>query len=88
MDPYRVPFSFDRTHAPRFRLRNDSPERVRGVTTTLCGSGVMPMGPPRALAPGEAMEVVIRGGDLARETTLVIRWLRPNGEEYLWRVSF
>ena len=88
MEPYRVPFVFDRSRAPRFILLNAGGEVVRGVTATLLGRGVMPAGPPRSLRPGERLELAIRGEDLARETTLVIRWLRPNGEEYLWRVAF
>jgi hypothetical protein len=88
MEPYRIPFAFERTRAPHYRLRNMGSEAVRGVTATLLGSGVMPAGLPRALRPGEHLELVIRGEDLARESALVIRWLRPNGEEYLWRVAF
>jgi hypothetical protein len=88
MQPYRVPFDFDRASAPRFRVRNRSPETLRGVTATLLGSGVMPAQLPRLLRPGEQLELVIRGDDLARETALVIRWIRPDGEEYLWRVAF
>ena len=88
MEPYRLPFEFDRSREPRFRLRNVGHETVRGVTGTLLGCGLMPAGPPRSLHPGEHLEFVIRGEDLARETTLVIRWLRPDGEEYLWRVAF
>lgn len=88
MEPYSVPFTFERSDAPRFRLRNDGDETLRGVTVTLLGCGVMPAAPPRVLRPGEQVEVVIRGGDLARATSLVIRWLRPDGGEYLWRVAF
>lgn len=88
MEPYRLPFHFDRAYAPHYRLHNRGSEPVRGLTVTLLGSGVMAAGPPRLLLPGELVELVIRGDDLARETTLVIRWLRPNGEEYLWRVAF
>jgi hypothetical protein len=88
MEPYRVPFAFDRSRAPRYRLLNRSAETVRGVTATLVGPAVMPAPLPRSLAPGQALDLDIRGEDLARATTLVIRWLRPNGEEYLWRVAF
>jgi hypothetical protein len=88
MEPYRIPFAFDRNNPPRYRLLNLGREPVRGVTATLAGPGVMPVPMPCALAPGEALELDIRGDDLARSTTLVIRWLRPNGEEYLWRVAF
>lgn len=88
MEPYRVPFAFDRSRPPHFRLTNESAETLRGVSATLLGRGLMPAGPPRSLGPGEYLEVTIRGDDLARETTLVIRWLRPTDEEYLWRVAF
>lgn len=88
MEPYRVPFAFDRSRAPRYRLLNRGVETVRGVTAILVGSGVMPAPLPRSLAPGDALDLDIRGEDLARDTTLVVRWLRPNGEEYLWRVAF
>lgn len=88
MEPYRIPFAFDRASAPRFRLSNTGRETLRGVTVTLTGSGVMPAGLPRVLRPGEHLELVVRGDDLARDTVLVVRWLRPSGEEYLWRVAF
>jgi hypothetical protein len=88
MEPYRVPFAFDRASAPHYRLRNTGREPLRGVTATLVGSGVMPAALPRALAPGEHLDLMIRGEDLARDAVLVIRWLRPSGEEYLWRVAF
>jgi len=88
MEPYRLPFTFDRASAPYYRLRNTGTERLRGVTATLLGSGVMPAHRPAALRPGEHLDLVIRGDDLPRDSVLVIRWLRPNGEEYLWRVAF
>lgn len=88
MEPYRIPFTFDRSRPPCFRLTNVGAETLRGVSATLLGRGLMPAGPPRSLRPGEHLEVTIRGDDLARETTLVIRWLRPDNEEYLWRVVF
>jgi len=40
------------------------------------------------LDPGDALSVVVRGRDLPRDSRLCIRWLRPNGEEYLWAVAF
>lgn len=88
MEPYRLPFAFDRSLAPRYRLRNRGGETVRGVTVMLMGPGVMPVSLPRSLAPGDVLELDIRGEDLARDTALVVRWLRQNGEEYLWRVAF
>lgn len=88
MEPYLVPFTFDRSNAPHYRLRNIGPEPVRGVTATLIGGGLMPLGPPRALQPDEQLVMTVRGDDLARTTVLIVRWLRSNGEEYLWRVAF
>jgi hypothetical protein len=88
MEPYRVPFLFDRSRAPVYRLVNVGSERLRGVTVTLLGSGLMPALAPATLDPTWSIEIAIRGADLARDSTLVIRWLRPSGEDYLWRVSF
>jgi len=83
-----VPFEFDRSTPPRYRLRNVGAEPLRGVTVTLVGSGMMPAGLPRVMWPGSELELLIRGDDLARDAILVIRWMRPNGDDYLWRVAF
>ena len=88
MEAYRVPFRFDRSSSPRFRFINVGSETLTGVTLTLVGSGVMPITPMRTLQPGDAYPVSLRGRDLERDTALIIRWLRPNGEEYVWRVVF
>ena len=88
MEPYRVPFLFDRTNPPRYRLVNIGAERVTGVSVTLLGSGVMAALAPAGLQPTESLEIVVHGQDLARDTVLVVRWLRPSGEDYLWRVAF
>ncbi len=88
MEPYRVPFLFDRSRAPDFRLMNIGGERLRGVSVALTGSGMMSPVIPGSLDPEEAIELRIRGGRLALESTLIVRWVRPNGEDYLWRVSF
>jgi hypothetical protein len=58
------------------------------VTFTLHGPGMMPVSAPASLEPGEALEIAISGTDLARNTIGVVRWFRPDGVEYLWRVSF
>jgi hypothetical protein len=88
VDPYRVPFLFDRSHAPVYRLVNVGSERLRGVAVALSGSGVMSPVMPRALGPSEAVELRIRGAHLERDAVLIVRWLRPSGEDWLWRVSF
>ncbi len=84
---YRVPFLLDREPARNiYRLTNVGDETVHGVTFTLHGAGVMAISPPRLMPPEHGIEVTIA----ARASTaiLVIRWFRPNGVEYLWRVSF
>jgi hypothetical protein len=86
---YRVPFLLEREperHA--YRLTNTSAETVHGVAFTLHGSGVMAVSPPRVLRPDHGIEVTIAVRSLAANAILVIRWFRPNGTEYLWRVSF
>lgn len=84
---YRVPWVFERGD-DRYALRNLGPEALTAVTFTLHGSGVMPATAPATLYSGEALEIVIAGQNLARDTIGVVRWFRPNGQEYLWRVSF
>lgn len=85
---YRVPWQVDRRHAPIYRLVNVGPEPLWGVSLTLSGSAVMRATPPRRLVPGECLAVTVRGRDIERDTVLIVRWFRPSGEEYLWRVSF
>jgi hypothetical protein len=84
---YRVPWNFDRGDGI-YRLRNLGRERLTGVMFSLHGSGVMPVSAPSTLEPGDVLEIVISGSDLARNTIGVVRWFRPDGQEYLWRVSF
>jgi hypothetical protein len=86
---YRVPFRVERDYAlGNYRLINTGPEVVHGVSFTLHGSGVMAISPPRIVRPGHGIEVTIVSADLARDTILVVRWFRPDGVEYLWRVAF
>ena len=86
---YPVPFRLERDLGPRrYMLTNEGQEPVDGVTLTLLGAGVMPATVPSTLQPGESLEVMISGRDLARSTILIVRWFRSTGEEYLWRVSF
>lgn len=90
---YRVPWLFERGDgvdrpANCFTLRNLGAESLTAVTFNLYGSGVMPASAPATLQPGDFLEIVVSGADLARDTIAVIRWFRPDGQEYLWRVSF
>jgi len=84
---YRVPWAFERGTG-LFSLRNLGQESLHGVTFALYGPGLMPATAPATLQPGDALELVIAGDDLARATIGVVRWFRPDGLEYLWRVSF
>ncbi len=83
-----MPFLVDRTHTSRVRLTNTSVERLDGVTFALLGPGTMPSLAPMAIPPGATVAVPVRGDDLAKATVLVVRWFRPSGDEYLWRISF
>lgn len=86
---YPVPFLLERDAGPRkYLLTNGGGEPVEGVTLSLLGAGVMPASAPSTLLPGETLEVMISARNLERSTVLVVRWFRPTGEEYLWRVSF
>jgi hypothetical protein len=90
---YRVPWHFERGDGREspvncFRLRNLGPERLTRVTFNLYGSGIMPSSAPSTLESGDSLEIVISGADLSRDTIGLVRWFRPNGQEYLWRVSF
>ena len=84
---YRVPFLLEREPAQHaYRLTNTSLETVHGVTFTLHGAGIMAASAPRVVRPQHGIEVTIAARSSA--AILVIRWCRPNGVEYLWRVAF
>ncbi|OJX70117.1 MAG: hypothetical protein BGO95_03640 [Micrococcales bacterium 73-13] len=87
MDAYPVPFAIDRSRAPRLRIVNTSGEALRWIRVEMRGPGLA-MAPltPR-LRPGAALDVLMRGDDLGRRSRVCVRWLRPNGEEYLWGVA-
>jgi hypothetical protein len=90
---YRVPWQFERGDGLAmpvncFRLRNLGPERLTGVTFNIYGSGIMPSSAPSTLEPSDALEIMISGAELSRDTIGLVRWFRPDDQEYLWRVSF
>lgn len=87
MEPYRVPLLFDRTKAPIYRVVNISDEPLRGFTGLISGSGVMPAMSAMLLLPRQYVDLHIRADDLALATTVIFRWVRRNGDEYLLRVS-
>ncbi len=84
---YRVPWLFERGHG-HYCLRNLGRESLVAVTFALYGPGLTPATAPATVEPGDALEIVIAGDDLARSTIGIVRWFRPDGQEYLWRVSF
>src|ERR1700712_139270 len=84
---YLVPWAFERGNG-RYALRNLGPEPLSAVTFMLSGAGMTPATAPSTLLPGETLEIMISGSNLARDTIGVVRWFRPDGREYLWRVSF
>ena len=86
---YRVPFVLRRDWPHRtYQLINMSTETLDGVSLTLHGGGMLGASSPALLRPAETLEVSIAGRNLARDSILVVRWFRPDGVEYLWRVSF
>jgi len=86
---YRVPFVVDRSRAPlRYYLVNRSAETLDSVRLSVLGSGLLlPVSQSRVL-PGGLLGFAVRGPNIARESVVIVRWFRPNGDEYLWRVSF
>jgi hypothetical protein len=87
---YAVPWAFDRSQGPPlFTLTNAGREVLHAISLHLLGSGTMLCRAPITIRPGDSVRVVLRHDhDLALDTVLVVRWFRPDGGEYLWRVSF
>ena len=86
---YAVPFRVDRSRAPHhYRLINVGHEPIHALRVSLLGSGVMLPVSALRVAPGGDVTITVRGRDLPRTAVLVVRWFRPDGEEFLWRVSF
>ena len=55
---------------------------------SVLGSGLLlPVSQSRVM-PGGLLGFAVRGPNIARNTVVIVRWFRPNGDEYLWRVSF
>jgi hypothetical protein len=86
---YRVPFVVDRSRAPvRYYLVNRSGEPLHGLRLAVLGSGLLLPVSQTRLLPGGVLGFAVRGHELARNSVVVVRWFRPNDDEYLWRVSF
>jgi hypothetical protein len=86
---YPVPFWIDRRDAPRlYRLEHVGDENVRGLRVTLSGPGhVVPVF-VALMTPGASVTLTVLGVDLSRSSIAHVSWLRPDGDEYLWRFSF
>lgn len=85
---YRVPFAIDRSRAPVYRLQNIAAEPVHGLALSLLGDARLLWGLPTSLEPSAGLQFAVHGDDPARRSVLIVRWFRPNGDEYLWRVAF
>lgn len=86
---YPAPWRLDRTLPPPwFRLGHRGFEPAEAVTVTLLGSARLIAAVPGAVLPGASIRFAIRGSDVALDSTLIVRWVRPNGEAYLWRAAF
>ena len=85
---YPVPFLVVRPAPGRVRLVNRSDDVLRCVVFLVLGPGVLGADVIGTVEPGGVIETSVRGRELARSTSLVVRWLRPDDEEYLWRIAF
>jgi hypothetical protein len=86
---YRVPFRVTRDHrATTYTLINSSAETLTGLSFTLHGPGLLAASTDATLPPRHGVEVSVAGREHGDATILVVRWFRPDGVEYLWRVPF
>jgi hypothetical protein len=85
---YAVPFRIDRSGAPRrYDLVNVGPEPLDAVTLTHLGSGYSPPLAVRRLDPGRHLALAVFGASPEDTGVVIVRWKRPEGTEYLWRMS-
>ena len=88
-DAYPVPFAIERRIAPHtLVLTNRSPERLSALSFSLLGTGALRTSAPLILDPGRQVKIVVKGQELPRRGLVVVRWFRPDGSEYLWRITF
>jgi hypothetical protein len=85
---YAVPFTIDRSNAPRrYQLVNTGTEAVDGLTLTHLGNGYCPPLAVHRLEPGRSLSVAVFGADPEDTGVVIVRWRRPDRSEYLWRMS-
>lgn len=87
MPPYPVPFAIDRSRAPRLLLKNASRETLHWVRVEMSGRGLAAAPLTPRLPPGAILEVAVHGPQLELDSRVIVRWRRPNGEEYLYGVA-
>lgn len=86
---YPAPWRLDRSLPPPwYRLQHHGFEPAEALTVTLLGSARLIAVAPGRLEPGQSIRFAIRGADPAIDSILVVRWITPQNEEYLWRASF
>lgn len=86
MDAYRVPFRVDRDDHG-LRLTNRSTSALHWVRLIAHGDGVAVARPIPRLGPGGTIDVRLHGEHLARNTLLVVQWVREDGATYLTTVA-
>ena len=87
MSAYPVPFTVDRRQVPRLRLHNSSAETLHWVRVEMSGRGMASAPLTPRLPPGAVLDIGVHGVDLAADSRVIVRWRRPNGEEYLYGVA-
>jgi len=86
---YPVPFAISRRNARHsLVLTNRSPERLTALSFSLLGTGLLRTTAPLVLDPGQQVRLTVAGQELPRRGIVVVRWFRPDGSEYLWRITF
>ncbi|CAD6001689.1 hypothetical protein [Agreia sp. COWG] len=86
---YPVPFIIERrTPGRTLVITNRSREQLSGLSFSILGAGLLRTTAPLLVAPGQQIRLLVRGDDLPRQGVVVVRWFRPDGAEYLWRISF
>lgn len=85
---YPVPFRVDRVDAPRrYDLVNVGDEPLDAVTLTHLGTGYSPPLAVRRLDPGRHLALAVFGSGPEDTGVVIVRWRRPQGTEYLWRMN-
>lgn len=81
---YPVPWAITRTRAPECRARNAGPEILERVTVADLTTGRLLTTAAVRVAPGQTIEIPL---DRSRAGAAILRWTRPTGSEYLFRIT-